>query len=208
MAMFVTVLVIASVFTGSQAGLIPSCTLPQVSDEVDMGKVQGDWYLSARENQEVYDVISCEVSTNTKTEQGFTAHVKFYNGEDASDVREDTPEFTRVAPSTFHIVQNKGDSSEITEIENDDTNAGADAQIVLEDDSIRQNPFLYISDYATYNLILHCNLDGDKEIYVETKTPSASGDVILKVRNQLIDFENGWENVKVHPSKCDQVIGK
>nr|XP_039263979.1 uncharacterized protein LOC120339836 isoform X2 [Styela clava] len=63
-------------------------------------------------------------------------------------------------------------------------------------------------DNKTYKLILHCNLNGGKEILVETRTPSAKSEVILKVRNKLIEFGNGWEDVKVYPSQCDRVIGK
>ncbi|XP_077972718.1 uncharacterized protein LOC144427408 [Styela clava] len=173
-----------------------------------MGKVQGDWYLSAHQNQEMYSVVRCQVSMNTKTEQGFPAYVKVYNGEDSNNIKEVESVFNRVAPSTFHIVQTKGDSDEIAEIKKEDTNAGAEPNIDLAIDSMRQDPYLYISDYKTYKLILYCNLNGGKEILVETKTPSANGEVILKVRNKLVEFGNDWENVKVYPSQCDRVIGK
>ncbi|XP_039264047.2 uncharacterized protein LOC120339882 [Styela clava] len=207
-AMFITTLVVASIFTCSRVSSVSYCQLPQVSEEIDMGNVQGDWYLSVHQNQEMYNVIRCEVSTNTKTEQGFTVYVKIYNVEDPNNIREVERVFHRVAPSTFHVVHNKGVSDEIAEINKEDTNEGADRNIVLEDDSVIQNPFLYLSDYKTYNLILRCNLNGDKEIFVQTKTPSANGEVILKVRNKLIEFGNGWEGVKAYPSQCNRVIGK
>nr|XP_039263978.1 uncharacterized protein LOC120339836 isoform X1 [Styela clava] len=208
MTMFITTLVVASIFTCSRVSSVSYCQLPQVSAEIDIGKVQGDWYVSAHQNQEMFNVIRCEVSTSTKTEQGFTAYFKIYNGGNSSNIKEVRSVFNRVAPSTFHIVQSKGYSDEIAEIKKEDTNSGAEANIVLENDSVIQNPLLFISDNKTYKLILHCNLNGGKEILVETRTPSAKSEVILKVRNKLIEFGNGWEDVKVYPSQCDRVIGK